>query len=134
MIALKTKLNGKTLCIAGAEDLCVLNSIVNAVGKLGSNSYPKRNSNEPADLYLSVGGLTARSDMDDQHVRWVENHELFVGDEVIITVVDAQKSDIPISRFSARSTIENHERNRFEEARRTYFELRDKYETESNNH
>jgi hypothetical protein len=95
MIALKTSLNGQQICLAGAEDLCVLNSIVNAVGKLGDSSYPRRDPSEPPDLFLSVGGLTGRVSADDEHLRWTEHHALAVGDEILITIEEVAEADLP---------------------------------------
>lgn len=128
MIALRTSLNGRQLCLAGAEDLCVLNSIVNAVGKLGPLSNPQRHADDSPDLFLSVGGLTARTDSDDEHLRWTEHQELSVGDQILISVVEVSEADLPITRTHARSAIEDHERHRYEEAKKTYFELRSKYD------
>lgn len=127
MIALRTTLNGKKLCLAGAEDLCVLNSIVNAVGKLGDLSDPKRNADEPPDLFLSVGGLTGRTDGDDEHLRWTEHQPLSVGDEISITVVEVDEVDPPESRIPARSTDQGHDKRRYENALKTLVELEEKY-------
>jgi len=88
MLALKTSLNGKQLSIAGAEDLSVLHSIVNAVGKLGAHSHTRRKSENP-DIFLSIGGLTGRAHQNDEHLRWTEQQKLSIGDEVTITVLDA---------------------------------------------
>lgn len=131
MIALQISLNGKQLCIAGTDDLCVLNSIVNAVGKLGDESNPQRDSNEAPDLFLSVGGLTGRKDSDDEHLRWTEHQVLSVGDEIIISMIEVNKADTPISRIPAKSVIEDNQRRSFEEAKKTYFALRDKFDSES---
>jgi hypothetical protein len=38
MIGLAVYLNGKRMTVAGADDLCVLNAIVNAVGELGAST------------------------------------------------------------------------------------------------
>lgn len=131
MIALETTLNGQQLCIAGAEDLCVLNTIVNAVGKLGDLSKHPRDL-ESADLFLSVGGLTRRTVGDDEHLRWTEEQSLSVGDEITITILKVEEADLPSSRTPAKSTIEDDERYQFEQAKSLYFELRDKYEPKDN--
>ena len=127
MIALKTTLNGQQICIAGAEDLCVLHSIVNAVGKLGDLSNPRGDSNNPPDIFLSVGGLTGRANADDEHLCWTEHHALSVGDEILITVVEATEADLPISRMPVKWTTEAHDKQRYENAMNTFLELRDKY-------
>jgi hypothetical protein len=127
MIALKTSLNGQQICLAGAEDLCVLNSIVNAVGKLGDVSHTRRDPNEPPDIFLSVGGLTGRVSADDEHLRWTEHQALTVGDEILITVVEVAKADLPTSRMSASSIIKDNDKKRYENAMNTFLELKDKY-------
>ncbi|MBK1829526.1 hypothetical protein JIN77_02215 [Verrucomicrobiaceae bacterium R5-34] len=127
MIALKTTLNGKQLCIAGAEDLCVLNSIVNAVGKLGGLSNPRNDSDDVPDIFLSVGGLTGRANGDDEHFRWTEHQKLSVGDEIRISVLDVTEAELPTSRTFARSAIEDHDKQRYQNAMNTFLELQDKY-------
>ena len=127
MIALKTTLNGKQLCIAGAEDLCVLNSIVNAVGKLGDLSRPHNGSDEAPDIFLSVGGLTGRESADDEHFRWTEHQILSVGDEIRISVLDVTEAELPTSRTYARSAIEDHDKQRYKNAMNTFLELQGKY-------
>ena len=127
MIALKTTLNGKQLCIAGAEDLCVLNSIVNAVGKLGEHSSPRNDSDDAPDIFLSVGGLTGRSNADDEHFRWTEHQILSVGDEIRISVLDVTEAELPTSRTFARSNIEDHDKQRYKNAMNTFLDLQDKY-------
>ena len=127
MIALKTTLNGQQICIAGAEDLCVLHSIVNAVGKLGDLSNPRGDSNNPPDIFLSVGGLTGRANADDEHLRWTEHQALSVGDEILITVVEVTEAELPISRMSAKSAMEAHDKQRYENTINTYLELSEKY-------
>jgi len=127
MIALKTSINGQQICLAGAEDLCVLNSIVNAVGKLGDLSHTRRNPNEPPDLFLCVGGLTGRESADDEHLRWTEHHVLSIGDEILITVVEVAEADLPTSRMSARSIMKDNDKKRYENAMNTFLELKDKY-------
>jgi hypothetical protein len=127
MIALKTTLNGHQICLAGAEDLCVLNAIVNAVGKLGDLSHPRGDPDEPPDIFLSVGGLTGRANADDEHLRWTEHQALSVGDQILITVVEVTEAELPSSKMSARSTIEDHDKRRYENAMNTFLELKEKY-------
>ena len=86
MIAFRVTLNGNLLCTAGAEDLSVLNTIIGAVGKLGS--LTKGKADRPADIYLSVGGLTSRSEKPDDHLRWAEQKPLRPGDRIDVEIVD----------------------------------------------
>ncbi len=50
MIAFEITLNGKTVCLAGAEDLSVLTANVSAVGKLGSKTIPARPDETTGDV------------------------------------------------------------------------------------
>ena len=70
MIALEVRLNGKRVCVAGAEDLSVLSAIVTASGPLGKRTVPVR-PDEVSQIVYQVGGLTSRSDpAKDVHLRW----------------------------------------------------------------
>jgi hypothetical protein len=103
MIALQISLNDVPLCVAGAADLAVLNSIVNAVGVLGPGTKSLRAGQaEDPDLFLTVGGLTSRHEGDDEHLRWVENTQLAVGDCIKITVMETDAVDLPVSRIEKR--------------------------------
>lgn len=96
MIALRVKLNGKLLCVAGTEDLSVLNTIINAVGKIGSKTKTIREG--PPDLHLSVGGLTGRKSGADYRLRWVEFTELSVGDKIEVEIVETSVVDPPTAK------------------------------------
>jgi hypothetical protein len=71
MIALEVSLNGKRVCLAGADDLAVLSAHVTACGKLGSKTIPARPDDITGEVHYSVGGLTARPDpKKDVHMNW----------------------------------------------------------------
>jgi hypothetical protein len=127
MIALRVKLNAKLLCVAGAEDLSVLNTIVNAVGNLGRGTKKRRD--EPPTLFFSVGGLTCRLNAPDEHLCWTDDESLKIGDKVEVEVVEADEADEPIIRNPAEND-EERERLRYEHAKLTYFSLRSKFESE----
>jgi len=98
MIAMAVYLNRKKLTVAGADDLCVLNAIVNAVGKLGK-STAQISKRRKADLWLSVGGLTRRSSgAEDEHLRWIGHKRLRIGDKITVRLV---RTDRPNKRESA---------------------------------
>src|SRR6185369_17699 len=83
MIGLKVSLNGKQVCVAGADDLAVLNAIVTASGKLGNKTVPARPDDTTGEIFYSVGGLTARPDpTKDVHMRWKSIAPLQVGDVI----------------------------------------------------
>ncbi len=103
MIALRISRNDVLICVAGASDLCVLNAIINAVGPLGASIANRHNSvDETPDLFLHVGGLTSRADTTNEHLRWIENAPLAIGDSIQITLCEVDEADIPISRQSQK--------------------------------
>ena len=103
MIAFEVRLNGKRMCIAGAEDLGVLCAHVSAVGRLGVKSVRARPDEDTVpDVFYSVGGLTGRPNpKKNLHFRWKSISPLVVGDVVEIKVLEAKKADRPKSRIKA---------------------------------
>jgi|SRR5580658_4420253 hypothetical protein len=85
MRAFEVCLNGKKLCLAGIGDDGVLTAIVNWVKGRGGT-----------DMFLQVGGLVSQV---DEHVRWVNQKHLRVGDQIQIRVVEASAVDKPIERY-----------------------------------
>lgn len=128
MIVLRVHVNDEPLTVAGADDLGVLNAIVNAVGKLGSASHSKSPDESP-DLHLTVGGLTSRAaGVQDEHLRWVSHRELRVGDRILVEVLEAPTADPAESGHEARQR-EHDEREYFEHCKKAYLDLKAKYET-----
>ncbi len=112
MIGLAVYLNGKRLTVAGAEDLGVLDAIVNAVGQLG-NSTALIGKRITQDLWLSVGGLTRRTKgAQDEHVRWIRMKRLRVGDKVTVQVVRTEQPDKHVGATVAESRHKARERVR----------------------
>jgi hypothetical protein len=104
MYAFKVQINDEAPIIAGADDLGVLNATVTCVGKLGSDSHPAR-EDEPADLFITVGGLTLRaSDVPNEHLKWVSQKPLRIGDVISVEVLDTPNVDAPVSRSNARKS------------------------------
>jgi len=103
VIALEVTLNGKRVCVAGAEDLAVLSTIVSAVGKLGKKTVPPRRDDSSYHIGYSVGGLTARPEpANDVHVRWKSVAPLKVGDVIQVRVLETKKVDRAVSRTKAK--------------------------------
>jgi hypothetical protein len=128
MLVLRVQVNEEAPVVGGAEDLGVLNAIVTAVGKLGAAARPGR-PDEPPDIHLSLGGLTSRAaGVPDEHLRWLGHRELRVGDRVLVEVLEADLAD-PIESGQAAEQREDDEREFFEHCKRTYFELKEKYES-----
>ena len=133
MIALEIHHNDVRLCVAGASDLGVLNAIVNAVGVLGADSVSFReDDDDEPDLFLSVGGLTSRKEVPNEHLRWLEHTALSVGDCIKITLFDSDDVDPPVNQIEAVPRAPSDERAEFEEAKRTYFRLKDTFEPTAN--
>lgn len=127
MYALKVTINDEAPFVAGAEDLGVLNAIVSCVGVLGSQT---RRARDEVDLSLTVGGLTSRApELADEHVRWLPNRGLSVGDVVRIELVETTVADAPISGHEAEKR-KHDEREYFEHCKRAYLKMREKYEGE----
>ena len=81
MRAFDVSLNGKKLCRAGIGDDGVLTTIVNWVTRKNTG-----------DLFLEVGGLVSTV---DEHVSWVNQKPLQVGDTIRVTLVEAKSVDEP---------------------------------------
>jgi hypothetical protein len=106
MIALEVSLNGKRVCIAGAEDLSVLSAHITAVGKLGKQTVPARPDDTSGEIHYSVGGLTARSDPEkDVHVNWKSVAPLKVGDVIQVKILETEKADRASSRHKAKRRL-----------------------------
>src|SRR5260370_38971102 len=82
MRAFKVSLNGKKLCLAGVGDHGVLSAIVNWVA-----------GDRGADLFMHVGGLAS-----EEHVAWVKQKKLSVGDEIQIKIIDVRSVDKPVEK------------------------------------
>lgn len=103
MIALEVTLNGKRICVAGAEDLAVLTTSVSAVGKLGKKTVTARRDETGGEIHYSVGGLTARSDPErDVHLRWKSVAPLRIGDVIQVRVLETDKADLARWRQRAK--------------------------------
>lgn len=127
MYALKVQVNKEDPIVAGAADLCVLNAIINCVGKLGEAARTARDEEE-ADLFLTVGGLTERlEDLPDEHLRWASNRTLHVGDIVSVEIIETDFADHPGDAAAAEKR-RHDEREYFEHCKKVYLQLREKYE------
>lgn len=103
MIALDVSLNGKRVCIAGAEDLSVLSTHVTAVGKLGKRTVPVRPDEISGEIHYWVGGLTARQEPErDDHLTWKSAAPLQVGDVIQVRILETDKADRASSRKKAK--------------------------------
>ena len=103
MIALEVSLNGKRVCIAGAEDLSVLSAHVTASGKLGKKTVPSRTDETTGEIFCAVGGHTSRPDRSkDVHLRWQSITPLKIGDVIQVKILETDKADRAKSRTKAK--------------------------------
>ena len=130
MIILEVKVNGKVISQAGKEDLSVLNTSLSATGVLGSKSHGTIAKKVGVEFSLHVGGLSAKSNNEaGSHYRWKQQDDLSVGDIVEIGIIENNKADAPIEEFSAKENGSiNKEKIQWEEAKKIYFEHKNKYE------
>ena len=129
MYALSVQINNEQAVVGGADDLGVLIANVECSGKLGTATVLKR-PDKATGFRCRLGGLTSRStDTHDEHLTWVDNHDLKVGDVVRIEIVDVNACAPAIrSRLGRRN--DDAERKHFELCKREYFSLRAKYEAD----
>jgi hypothetical protein len=85
MRAFEVSLNGKKLCLAGIGDDGVLTTIVNWVTRRGEG-----------DLFLEVGGLIS---LTEEHVSWIKQKPLSVGDKIQVKIVEASSADKPTKKY-----------------------------------
>jgi hypothetical protein len=83
MRAFKVSLNGKKLCLAGVGEPGVLSAIVNWVAGAGRGE----------DLFMEVGGLA-----NEEHVAWIKQKHVRVGDEIRVKIVEAGSVDRPVQK------------------------------------
>ena len=84
MSAFEIYLNGEKICTAGVGNDGVLSAIVNCI-----------TGRSRADLHLQVGGLINPG---KEHVSWIEQKQLTLGDEIRVKVVEADSVDEPKRR------------------------------------
>src|SRR5215203_5515573 len=98
MICFDVELNGRRLCVAGAEGNGVLTTSVGWY--VGSNPAP--GLAESGYSFVMVSGL-----IKDQHMRWADVHnELQIGDAVTIRVVSGDAADVPTETTAANDPVE----------------------------
>jgi hypothetical protein len=100
---------------------------LSVVGPLGGSGVSKP-GDDGADLAITVGGLTSRpSDVADEHLDWLSQKPLNVGDVISMEVVETSRADAPIGGKEAAKK-QHDEREYFEQCKAVYLRLREKYE------
>jgi len=126
MYAVKVQINNEPPVVGGAQDLCVLSAILTLTGKLGFNAKPARDDGS-VDLSFRLGGLTARGEgQEDEHLVWLEKHELKVGDKLTLEILNSESAD-PVESGSKAQQRADDERAYYEHCKRAYLEMREKY-------
>lgn len=84
MQAFEVSVNGERLCLAGVAD-GVLTTI------LCCTTQQRR-----GNLFLEVGGLISET---KEHVNWISQKALSLGDSVQIKIIEAEAVDNPIKKY-----------------------------------
>jgi hypothetical protein len=84
MIAFEIRLNNQKLCRAGIGDSGVLSAIVTRAAT--TTTMGTRNES----LFLDVGGLITS---EGKHASWINQRPLVVGDEIQVSIVEADSVD-----------------------------------------
>jgi len=130
MYALKVRINDQAPVVAGADDLGVLNAIVNCGGKLGSATVPRREG-ETQDFFVSLGGLTSRRmGSTNEHLNWLSQVALKPGDKVTIEIIETETAD-PVASGVEAERHQSEEHEYFEHCKQIYLGLRSKYAPEA---
>lgn len=82
MLSFNVSLNGKKLCLAGVGERGVLSEIISWVA-----------GDRGTDLFLEVGGLA-----NEEHIDWIKQKRLQVGDEIRVKIIDAGSVDKPVKK------------------------------------
>jgi hypothetical protein len=136
MLGMKICINNEPPIIAADDNLGVLSVNLAATGELGDGARILRQgaleANEAVNLHLHAGGLTSRSDGNDEHLRWIQHYKLKVGDCVIVEIVETDVASMIVSREPAkRNSPTSSERAMYEHVKEMYFQMRDKFEGEN---
>jgi hypothetical protein len=130
MRALRVTINDGKPVVAGADDLGVLSFIVSCVGALGPNARPPRGEGGE-QITLSLGGLTSRAaETADEHVNWLSQLPLKVGDKIEVEILETNSPD-PIDSAAEAKRRESDAREYYEHCKETYLKLREHYEPEA---
>lgn len=131
MYAFKVSVNGEPPVVGGADDLGVLTAILTGSGRLGPSSVPRKNA-KSQDFSFHLGGLTARATgQPDEHLEWLQIEEMKPGDIVTIEIVETGVVHPVTGGIGQAEQDTLAERQYFEHCKKTYLELRSKFEGES---
>jgi hypothetical protein len=120
MLAMEVIKNGKRLCVAGAEDLGVLAASFSAGGRLGRDSWEFAGETSKPQMRLHVGGITSRKGEADNHLDWIGQMDIKVGDVVTLKFVEVDEADIPIESRDPRAASSSGGREHFDALKQQY--------------
>ncbi len=113
MIVLEVELNGQKLVRAGREDLSVLNTLVNAVGVLGSDSKGTYKEKDSYELFFHVGGLSSETDnQPGNHYDWAKHYPLQIGDQIQVKIAESHDADPPLKKNLLNAKCQNNKRKK----------------------
>ena len=128
MIGLEVKLNGERVCMAGAENLFVLNAILGIGGKLGpATEAPRQDQDAPVPTF-HIGGVTRPSGAKGVHVKWARDTAVHIGDLIELRFMEIEPGAADAAVIE-KTASEEREHGRFLLAKATYMSLKDKYES-----
>jgi hypothetical protein len=137
MLTYRVLVNGELVSTAGGSDMCVLNTILSSLGKLGATSKGTATIKDGMKIELHVGGLSSNDSQEEKRsVSWITK-ELKVGDKIIVEIVESDCADLPIQPRQptpedlefTKAQIAKQEAIRFESAKKYYLENKHKYAT-----
>jgi hypothetical protein len=128
MLAMEVIKNGKRLCVAGAEDLGILAASFSAGGPLGRDTWQFAGESVRRQMRLHVGGITSRKGQADNHVDWVGQMEIKVGDVVTLKFVEVDKADSPVESRDPRAPAGGREH--FDALKQEYLSSLKKFRSE----
>ena len=110
--------------------MCVLSTIISAIGVLGKQSSGTKTKKDSFELSFRVGGLSSESDEDPgQQFEWISKPGLKIGDEIVVRILDVEHADDPIkSQLKQPLNVGEREKKWWRHCRDYYFKYKDKYE------
>ena len=102
MLAMEVIKNGRKVCVAGAEDLGVLAASFSAGGPLGRDAWEFAEEAAKPQMRLHVGGITSRKGEVDNHLDWIGQLEIKLGDVVTLKFIEVDKADSPVESRDPR--------------------------------
>ena len=129
MIALEVSINGRRVCLAGAEALSVLNATL-TLGTLADAAASAQAGETAPSPHFHVGGVTRSQGHEPTHLRWAGDQTIRMGDvlQLRFVEVEAQAADAP---DTPRQPTAAMERGQFEFAKARYLQMKERFEPQA---